>query len=422
MKKIIGSFIAFCGLFFLVSNVYALDCHYTTFECTDSKNYLYKHNKDYTISSECYYKDVTIDMSSYNKGKASDWDFFGGEETLKNWDDKKHCPKYINVTTMDLNIKWYGYDSLSDAENNTKKSTYIFIIDEELEKLKENAEEFDSTISYWCQYNDQYSFKIGFNKDGYAIEAKSTANVSAATWSYNFTLSNQMLSMPVNEPGVCENVYYCVTANLAASTSFKIFTDSGDFERDGKDVCSDSWLIPPFDDSAQSEVPNSTCRTLDSMFSDFSSRYSNCINSGSSCEMATESEIKMQTLCNNIYKRQIYGDECLEFCLGLDRKIATVKQTSAKDYNQSQCGFSARVVNWIMKIIKWIRYIVPALLIALSVMDFIKAIASDSEDEVRKVGAKFVKRLIVAALIFVLPLLLEFLLGIFNIPVKDFCV
>ena len=61
------------------------------------------------------------------------------------------------------------------------------------------------------------------------------------------------------------------------------------------------------------------------------------------------------------------------------------------------------------------------LLIVLSVMDFIKAVASDSEDEIRKVGSKFVKRLIVAALIFILPLLLEFLLGIFNIPINDFC-
>ena len=61
------------------------------------------------------------------------------------------------------------------------------------------------------------------------------------------------------------------------------------------------------------------------------------------------------------------------------------------------------------------------LLIVLSIMDFIKAVASDSEDEMKKVSAKFVKRLIVAALIFLIPLILEFLLGIFGIGTSDYC-
>ena len=56
-----------------------------------------------------------------------------------------------------------------------------------------------------------------------------------------------------------------------------------------------------------------------------------------------------------------------------------------------------------------------------SILDFIKAIASNSEDEMRKVGSKFVKRLIVAAIIFLLPLMLEFLLGIFGIATSDYC-
>ena len=67
------------------------------------------------------------------------------------------------------------------------------------------------------------------------------------------------------------------------------------------------------------------------------------------------------------------------------------------------------------------RYIVPVLLIILSVLDFIKAIAADNEDEVKKVTGKFVKRLIVAVVIFLVPLFLEFLLGIFGINTNNFC-
>lgn len=74
-----------------------------------------------------------------------------------------------------------------------------------------------------------------------------------------------------------------------------------------------------------------------------------------------------------------------------------------------------------MKIIRWIRYIVPILLIMLSIMNFIKAVASDSEDKMKKFSVKFVKRLIVAALIFLIPLILGFLLGIFGIETNDYC-
>lgn len=74
-----------------------------------------------------------------------------------------------------------------------------------------------------------------------------------------------------------------------------------------------------------------------------------------------------------------------------------------------------------MKIIRWIRYIVPILLIMLSIMNFIKAVASDSEDKMKKFSVKFVKRLIVAALIFLIPLILGFLLGIFGIGTNDYC-
>lgn len=143
-----------------------------------------------------------------------------------------------------------------------------------------------------------------------------------------------------------------------------------------------------------------------------------------------EIEKKMNVGCDNVLKNYLYSEtqkDCVKRCLNLDVTLNEYKKGtdlySYRIYDDSPnaCNFSSRIVSWIMKIIEWIRYIVPVLLIVLSVMDFIKAVASDSEDEIRKVGSKFVKRLIVAALIFILPLLLEFLLGIFNIPINDFC-
>ena len=138
----------------------------------------------------------------------------------------------------------------------------------------------------------------------------------------------------------------------------------------------------------------------------------------------TRTEERLQTYCNSVYKVSYYSDSCSQACVGVDTEIAKIKAANKMgvgDGGSGSCSLSKRVVGWLFKIIKWIRYIVPILLILLSVLDFMKAIASDSEDEMRKVGSKFVKRLIVAAIIFLLPLMLEFLLGIFGIATSDYC-
>ena len=162
--------------------------------------------------------------------------------------------------------------------------------------------------------------------------------------------------------------------------------------------------------------------------------YNNCKND-SSCEASVLKKIHnlddiIDAKCDNVLKNYLYSEaqkDCVKKCINLSlifnewRQGSELYSIDLGGDTSNQCNLSVRIVAWIMKIIKWIRYIVPILLIMLSVMDFIKAVAADSADEIRKVGAKFVKRLIVAALIFVLPLLLEFLLGIFNIPINDFC-
>ena len=141
-------------------------------------------------------------------------------------------------------------------------------------------------------------------------------------------------------------------------------------------------------------------------------------------------ETNLNSRCDNVLQNYEYSEsqkDCIKQCLNLDVTLNDLKKGTdlysyrVYDDNPNSCNFSSRLVAWIMKVLEWIRYIVPVLLIILSIMEFIKAVSSDEEDAIRKAGSRFVKRLIVAALIFVLPLILEFLLGIFNIPVKDYC-
>lgn len=58
-----------------------------------------------------------------------------------------------------------------------------------------------------------------------------------------------------------------------------------------------------------------------------------------------------------------------------------------------------------------IKFAVPIILLVMSVLDFIKAIATNNNDEIKKSTSKFIKRLIIAILILVLPTLLYFILN-----------
>lgn len=105
---------------------------------------------------------------------------------------------------------------------------------------------------------------------------------------------------------------------------------------------------------------------------------------------------------------------CQKACTALEDDVAelcTLPEPSGF------CGsLSEEIVNYIFKLFGFARYIVPVILIILSIIDYIKAIASDSEDEMKKVSGRFAKRLLAAALIFIIPLIIDFILGIFNIP------
>ena len=63
----------------------------------------------------------------------------------------------------------------------------------------------------------------------------------------------------------------------------------------------------------------------------------------------------------------------------------------------------------------FIKFAVPIIIIALSIMDFVKAIVIQDEKELKKASNKLVKRMIIGAIIFVLPTLIDYLLEIADI-------
>ena len=131
-----------------------------------------------------------------------------------------------------------------------------------------------------------------------------------------------------------------------------------------------------------------------------------------------EAKDKITNYCNNIFDHLNESNSCTQSCLKLSDKIASWENKF--DNTGNKCNLTARLVKYVRNILRWAKYIIPALVIILGMIDFIRAIGSNSDDEMKKAQQRFIKRLIAAVILFLLPLLIEFLLNAFRID-STFC-
>lgn len=76
------------------------------------------------------------------------------------------------------------------------------------------------------------------------------------------------------------------------------------------------------------------------------------------------------------------------------------------------CDSLGSLLDWLNGIFLLIKIGVPLLIIILGIVDFITAMGSDSEDNMKKTWSKFVKRLIIGAVIILIPYVIQLLLNI----------
>ncbi len=146
-----------------------------------------------------------------------------------------------------------------------------------------------------------------------------------------------------------------------------------------------------------------------------------CINDAS-CKSRKISEVNEQenmirNYCNTIMSSHNFDngneEDCLKACIDINIQLRKAKeQAGILKSGSGDCGFSGRLLVWLNNIMRWIKYILPVIVILLGIVDFIKAIAADKDDEMKKAQGRFVKRLISAAIVFLVPLLIEFILNI----------
>ena len=149
-------------------------------------------------------------------------------------------------------------------------------------------------------------------------------------------------------------------------------------------------------------------------------------NGNKSCDNNVEFDklyVELEQSCESFRATSTYAKDdgaairakaCSKACSSLYDDVAEMCKIN---HDSGYCGsLGNKVVNWIFKILRMIRYGLPAILIILSILDFIRALASEDEGEMKKVTGRFAKRLIALALVFIIPFILDFILKMFDIP------
>ena len=180
----------------------------------------------------------------------------------------------------------------------------------------------------------------------------------------------------------------------------------------------------------------SSCDKFTSMFNDVTNAYRDYLGCGEYIDGAPNSKKTsigvckgkalskvnkytdiMSKTCNSILQNQSISssDGCAESCLNAVERVKDLKSKYIKqEDNSAKCGFSKNLIGWIDNILSIVKYILPVLVIIFGIIDFIRAIASDKDDEMKKAQGRFVKRLIAAALAFIIPFIIVFVLEKFG--------
>lgn len=180
------------------------------------------------------------------------------------------------------------------------------------------------------------------------------------------------------------------------------------------------WLVTVNESESTGKIVDSlskNCYTYNNYVEELKSNYAKCEeNNVQSCYDFNNNKSKLKNICSSTVSYGSYNNPCVVSCLNLEKDIGNIENS---EIEEGTCNVSDRILKLIKNVFKWGKYIAPVLVIILSILDFIKAIAAQNDDEMKKAQGRFVKRLIAAALLFIIPFLIEFALDTFHLVTDD---
>ena len=118
-----------------------------------------------------------------------------------------------------------------------------------------------------------------------------------------------------------------------------------------------------------------------------------------------------------------------QFESNIERNVTAIINNSNISYGangittsdkQMSCDelFDSSIMEIINDILKYPRYIVPALILLLGTLDFLKAVMASKEDEMKKAQRTFIKRVIIGVAVFLVPVFMNAIIWLANLAWK----
>lgn len=182
------------------------------------------------------------------------------------------------------------------------------------------------------------------------------------------------------------------------------------YDPNKKYSCSNDKLTPMFDNSNNVVI---CCPPGFSVHEITSSSGYQCVNTHS---LIFEDDDELKELKENC--KSFQGQYGLKFEFFYVPGVESVCYSSgAKPTASSKsCGdfLDKDIVDFINEIMGWVRIAAPILLIGFGILDFVKATFSGKEEDMKKNRERFIKRIVAAILLFLVPIFVNVFLGLIN--------
>ena len=254
------------------------------------------------------------------------------------------------------------------------------------------------------KYNNDWSDKLGGS-----FASSFTDGAESANDSWICSLGD---GIPFVEGGVD---LVCSVVGGAGNLIWDLVASDNELLLGYRDISCYKYSYP--EDGEYSKI-NIDCRLADmniKLLDQYIIDYNKCSSDDINCLMTNKIIIddKLEVVrkqCDSILKNFDYVDSerhCIDKCLQVGDKIDQISEMTT---GQNNCGFSQKLVLFIANIVKWGKYLVPVIVMIFGILDFIKALSSDKDDAMKKAQSNFIKRLIICAIIFIIPFIVEFIL------------
>ena len=305
-----------------------------------------------------------------------------------------------NITPTDIKDGWWN-------DFWTKEPIIFVLIDSE-----------DEQVAKTCQYEN---FSLNLNSAGGIVSVDSPLNLLPSTDMY-------MNKIPASSG--CLPVHYCIDDDMSVKADAYLFYSSDGynmFDIDPKNCSVETAKNDAYSGSVCYKYINflegNSSQNIKGI-KQYANEYKACGNNAACIAEAlgnyNTQKSKVTEWCNGILSSNNYDDGCLKNCLDLSNEIIKLEKEMKinNDNGQDSCSLGDTVAAWVANILNIVKYVVPVIVIIMSILDFIKAMGADKEDEMKKAQHRFVIRLVVAAVTFLVPFIIVFVLEVFNFDIE----